>query len=359
MYEQYTFDFLLDRMLSRIPDTIDKREGSIIWDALSPAAAELAQMYIEMDVNQNLSFADTASGEFLSRRTAEFGVDRMPATKARRRGVFSDESNNPLAVPVGHRFGGGGINFVVVSQLGAGEYALDAETAGIIGNQYYGALLPIDYVDGLAQATLMDIIAPGADEETDESLRARYYEIVNEPAFGGNVSDYKRKVASIDGVGSVKVYPVWNGGGTVRLAIMAADWGKPSPQLINDVQTIIDPVVNSGKGVGTAPIGHEVTVTGADSVTVNVQTTIVLATGYTVGMVQGGIETVIAAYLLELRRDWANQQRLVVRTAQIDARILNVQGIDDVSDTLLNGAAGNLTLGNDDIPVLGAVTLNV
>ena len=31
--EQYTFEYLMEQSLSRVPDTIDKREGSIIYDA--------------------------------------------------------------------------------------------------------------------------------------------------------------------------------------------------------------------------------------------------------------------------------------------------------------------------------------
>ena len=46
MFEGYTFEYLMESMLSRVPDSLDKREGSIIYDALAPAAAELAQMYI-------------------------------------------------------------------------------------------------------------------------------------------------------------------------------------------------------------------------------------------------------------------------------------------------------------------------
>lgn len=41
MYESITADALLARMLARVPDSIDKREGSIIYDALMPAAIEL------------------------------------------------------------------------------------------------------------------------------------------------------------------------------------------------------------------------------------------------------------------------------------------------------------------------------
>lgn len=68
MFEDQTFDTILQRMLDRVPTDIDKREGSIIYDALAPAAVELAQMYVELDLNANLRFADTATGDYLTKR---------------------------------------------------------------------------------------------------------------------------------------------------------------------------------------------------------------------------------------------------------------------------------------------------
>ena len=50
MFEEYTFEVILNAMLARVPDTIDKRQGSIIYNALAPAAVELQNMYINLDV---------------------------------------------------------------------------------------------------------------------------------------------------------------------------------------------------------------------------------------------------------------------------------------------------------------------
>ena len=38
-----TFSQILADMLARVPNDLDKREGSIIYDALAPAAVELAE----------------------------------------------------------------------------------------------------------------------------------------------------------------------------------------------------------------------------------------------------------------------------------------------------------------------------
>ncbi len=75
-----TYEEILQRMLDRVPNNIDKREGSIIYNALAPAAVELAQMYIEAERILNEGFADTASREYLIKRAAERGITPYPAT---------------------------------------------------------------------------------------------------------------------------------------------------------------------------------------------------------------------------------------------------------------------------------------
>lgn len=360
-YSSQTMEAILERMLNRVPDGLDKREGSVIYDALAPAAAELAQLYAELELNEGLSFADTATGEYLTRITAQFGVNRRQATFAKRKGLFYGANDAPLTVPVGSRYAFDRIGYVVTSELappGSGAYELQCEVAGQAGNRHYGELLPLQVVNGLVRAVLDEVLSPGEDEEDDEALRARYYAAVNEPAFGGNAAQYKSMINAMDGVGAVKIYPVWQGGGTVRAAIIASDWGEPSAQLVAAVQEAVDPPEYSGKGIGMAPIGHEVTIAGVQGVPVDIATTLTLASGMTPGQVQAAVEEAVEAYLLEIRKAWSEQPQLIVRVAQIDARILTVEGVVDVNGTLLNGAEANLTLGPDDIPLRGTVTLH-
>lgn len=359
MYESMTFDFILQRMLTRVPDDIDKREGSIIYDALAPTAAELAQLYIEIGSNLNLSYADTATGERLDRRTMEFGVNREAATKARRRGVFNASVDVLMDVPVGSRFSGGGLNYTVMERLSLGTFIMECETAGVVGNQYFGALLPIDYISGLSNAQLADVLVAGEDSETDDALRARYFTALSEQPFGGNVADYKLKIGAIDGVGGVKVFPAWQGGGTVKATIIGSDYNPPAFLLVNDVQNIMDPEVNPGEGLGLAPIGHRVTIAGVSSIVINTEAKLQLDVGVTIGQVQTEIEEAVSAYLLSLRQSWARDETaLVVRVSQIEARILSVSGVTDISGTLLNGSTANMVLSSEQIPFIGTVTLH-
>lgn len=38
MYEEMTYENILQQMLDRVTSDVDKREGSVIFDALAPAA---------------------------------------------------------------------------------------------------------------------------------------------------------------------------------------------------------------------------------------------------------------------------------------------------------------------------------
>lgn len=358
MYESQTYETILQRMLDRVPNDVDKRQGSIIYDALAPAAVELAQMYIELDTNIELSYADTATGEYLDRRTNEFGINRKQATFAKRKGLFYASGDVLMDVPINSRYSIGDLNYTVTEKISLGQFILTSETVGTAGNEPFGSLIPIEYIDNLARAELTDILVAGADEETDEPLRNRYFEAVNEQPFGGNIADYKQKIQAIDGVGGVKIYPTWQGGGTVKATIISSDYNPPSTELISEVQTFIDPTINSGQGLGQAPIGHQVTIFGATSSTVNVSTKVVLQAGTTIGQVQQDVEDTLNAYLLLLRQGWKDETTTIVRISQIESRILTVSGILDVSDTLLNGSATNVTLTGDQIPALGTVALS-
>lgn len=342
-----SYEDLLSSMLARVPPDVDKRPGSIIHDAIAPAAAELAQMYIVLEHLNLVTFADESEGEYLTRRCSERGVFRKSATQACRKATFD------VPVPVGSRFALHDTTYIVDKT--SPEYILICEQAGSIGNQYSGVLKALTNIDGLKSAELIDVLVPGEDTEEDESLRSRYFDTINGEAFGGNITDYKIKVKDLKGVGGVKVYPAWNGGGTVKLVVIDSEYHKPSTTLISELQTAIDPVINQGTGVGLAPIGHTVTVESLveEELTVSIQ--VLLKDGFVWNDVVGGITQHINEYLGELSKQWETANNLVVRASYIDTGILGVTGVLDVTSTLLNGSPTNVILGPNSIPKLKGV----
>lgn len=349
MYENVTYESILKRMLNKIPGTMDKREGSIIYDALAPAAVELLSMYLELDMIMNESFADTASRKYLIRRASERGITPEPATYAILKGVFTPTTTDVL----GKRFSCGTLNYVAIEKITDGEYKMQCETVGSEGNANFGQMIPIDYTKGLETAELTEILIPGDNEEDTEVFRKRYFESFESQTFGGNIADYKRKTNSISGVGNTMVTPIWNGGGTVLLTIVGSDFKAASEELIQSVQEIIDPTQDSS-GKGFAPIGHVVTVNTVEEIPVNVTTTITFDPDHSFDMLETQIEEVIENYLSELRKTWGNDENLIVRSSQIDARLLDVIGVIDIQNTYVNDVK-NFTIYKNQIPVIGSV----
>lgn len=103
-------------------------------------------------------------------------------------------------------------------------------------------------------------------------------------------------------------------------------------------------------------IGHTVTVVSAVGKTVNIKSRITLNDGYQWSQVKPKAEETLEAYFLEMRKNW-EKGNLVVRISQIENRLLNLDGILDVADTKLNDVASNLALAQEEIPLLGGVSI--
>lgn len=355
--EENTFEDIMNRSLDKIPDDIDKREGSVIYDALSPMAAELAQAYIIIDCIIDLVFPDTAVDEYLDRLVEQMGLKRNSATKAIRKAIFYDEEQNKIDVEIDTKFSIDELEYIVIEKIDIGEYKIECTTPGTVGNGPLGILLPVDYnIRNLGLAQITDILIPGEDEETDEALRERYYEQANEKTFAGNIADYRKRTKEIEGVGAVKVIPVWNGGGTVKLIILDSDYNKASSVLVDKVQQEICPN-KEPSGLGIAPIGHIVTVVTPNESIMNISSKVQCSEGATIQTVKPKINEELEKYFLDLRKKWELAESTVVRTSQIESIILNVEGVLDISQTTINGSALNIQLDKEKIPVIGEVNI--
>ena len=399
MYEDQTYEVILERMLNRVSEKLDKRPSSPIYDLHSASAIEFQTLYIELEYLLKNSYGDTAAREFLILLAKDRGISPEPATKAILQGEFTP-TNIDLT---GKRFNIGEINYVVTEQIMPGTYKVRCETSGIVGNQYLGDMIPMDYINGLQTATLTNILIPGEDEEDTEVFRQRYLDSFNEQAFGGNHADYMAKVRGIDGVGACKIKRAWNGdirpadmivstavknwyesirstvpaavkpwldavynaandkkltvGGVVYVVITDSDdYGEASTALVQSVQQALDPEESAGEGYGLAPIGHVVSVASASPVTIQICTTVTFEDGHNWSNTGAAIGEAVNGYFLDLRKKWSDTTQTVVRISQIENRIIGVEGVVDVTGTKLNDIAENMTLAEFDIPKLGGVS---
>lgn len=378
--DEQDYEYILASYLGNVRDDVDKREGSIIWDAGAPCCIEIAKAYLYLQAMLLNAFAATAQSPFLEYRCAEQGIERDPATYAKRLGVFTNGQGGPYALALGTEFSTVSetnlVNFRVISvytqngETVPGSYILQCTETGTIGNQYFGEIVPLINLDGLATATLTDILVPGEDIQDIEDLRDEYFNKINKKPFGGNITQYRQYTESIEGVGICQVYPTWNGGGTVKISIIDSSFNVPSSTLVEAVQQTIDPHYNdeyAGKGLGMAPIGHVVTVVGGTEFKVDIEADVEYKQGYSAQAVKPNILNNIETYFKSLRKEWdqaddLNNYGLKIIIARVRSAILNTTGVENITSCKLNGALNDITLTEDktlqQVPVTGDITIN-
>ena len=56
MFEEKTYEKIIQDKLNRVPSDVDKREGSVVYDAMAPNAMETKEMYLELETYYKETF---------------------------------------------------------------------------------------------------------------------------------------------------------------------------------------------------------------------------------------------------------------------------------------------------------------
>lgn len=370
--EAQNYDYWLNLMLDNVPDNIDKREGSIIYDAVAPAAMVNAQQSLSLANIIRETYIKTAQGEFLDYRAVEHGTSRYEATNAEVKAKFNDDDGNPVNVEVGDRFASiaeSPIFYTVIKANDDGTAEMQAEEAGTSANSYLGQVLPVTPNDSLAWAEITEVTIPARDEETDDHLRARLLNSNSWVAYGGNVADYLDMTSKIHDVGATQVYPTWDGAGTVKLVILNNDLMPASQTLIKKVKEEIDPEESTTQGYGLAPIDHRVTVTAPETFEVDITMNVTTAENANIDTIRTNIKASLEELFKSLRKDWSvidsatgRGYKMTVYRSKILSRVMTIEGVANATMPQLNGEDEDLQLvfnnTNSQLPVLGEVTVN-
>lgn len=276
-------------------------------------------------------------------------------------------------------------------------------------------------VDGVASITNLQPVSGGTDIETDEQYRRRILLAYAGAHGAGTRADYEMWALAYPGVSYVYVDPLWNGAGTVRVVVTDVYNKPVSQSVVDGLQAELDPykaiahltagitfpvanisiddvtsflafgdaqigstkfsytgksssqltgvsggagtfvtgteVKQSGLGHGKAPIGAIVTIATPASVTINVTATIVPETGYSLTGAGGTIplgDDIVAA-ITDYIGSLGPADSVVLNA--VKARIMDVQGVFDVSALQLNGAGLNISMTPLQVAQIGAVTL--
>ena len=337
------------RILDSIPDEYDKTEGSFFYDLASALAIEMSLAYTRTDEVKELGFAQTTSEQYLDYRAGEHGLTRKAATKAT--GQVTITGSNGTTVPVGSTFvTGAGVQFTTTAEASIGEPGqvnapVVAVLAGTGGNVPAATItgIPVS-IPGVNGVTNTAPTTGGTDTETDQALLARLLEKVRLPATSGNVAHYLQWAKEVAGVGDAKVFPIWDGPGTVKVVVIDSNKQPASGDIVQDVADYIEEI---------RPIGATVTVESATGLSIDVSATVVLDVDAVLADVKAAFETKLTEYLAGIAF-----VQSYVSAAQVGNLLLSIPGVLDYSGLTLNGEGGNVAVGDTQVAVKRVVTLN-
>lgn len=272
-----TKNFVLSQLhaVSMIPNSVTR----VMSDAMS-GAAFLCLLYVDWLSNQLLP--DTAESVWLDRH-GTLWLTNADGSKGRKLGTYASgvitmTGTFGTPVPYGTQLTGGisGILFQTqeVATIGAGPTPISvrALSVGAAGNLAAGSgmtlAVAIAGVDGQATVVSMD---GGTDPETDDELRARVLERIQNPPMGGDADDYVEWSLAVGGVTRAWSAPNEMGIGTVTVRFMMDDLrstndGFPLDDDVAAVQAYLDTVrpVCVKDFFVEAPIAYPVDFTIAD-----------------------------------------------------------------------------------------------
>lgn len=352
MYEDQDDITIKNRMISNVPSDVDSSEGSFINDVLSPTSQEFAQEYIDLDEFLKRAFAITAAqygySTDLENRAAEFGIYRKQGTNASGKATFTGTTGT--AVLTGTLVQTiSGLQFQTTQDGTITDGSLTTNIAAMNTGPQYNVpanaiiQLPVQ-LTGVTSVTNSAPITGGSDPESDNAMLQRLLLKAQAPAVSGNANHYRTWATEISGIGDAKVFPLWNGPGTVKVCLIDSNMQPANASLISAVDQHIE---------DNRPIGALVTVEAAQALNINITVNITGNSNYTVSQIETNIQNKVSDYLKSI----AFKQNYV-SYAQIGACVLNSEGVNDYTNLVVNSGDINVTIGDEQVPVIGTVIAN-
>lgn len=350
-----TREVIQTRLLADIDDSYNKSEGEFIYDIEKPVAIELESIYTILEKLPDKAMPDTSTGKDLERIVKTVGLQRKVTTKSS--GYITVTGINGSKIAKGDLFASDSLTFVALEDIkiiiNSVNLLVECTKYGSIGNVPKNAIKYIPKtLSGIHSVINNELFSNGYNEESDDDLRKRYYIKVQTIVNSANKNAYKNWALEVTGVGDSKVVPLWEGPGTVKVIIINSNKVAADEILVSAVQNHIDPNQN-GDGEGAAPCGGGIC-TVVSATEKNIDISVNLTTTLDHDIAKAAIEDAIKEYLKEIA--FAETIKYV-SYAMVGKLIISIDGIDDYTDLTLNSGTVNVNVDNEEVAVLGGVTL--
>lgn len=347
MFEDKTHLNLKNEMLINTDLPVAKNEGSILDSILSSAALAHAGIYVVLDKLLNIAFINDSYGDSLDKRVKEFGVYRKEGKESIGQALFMGE--------VGQEIPSGAI----ISAFGNKYEVLDNQDGGIKdehGVTLYIRSLNVGTSNNIISSSDFVLISPkndkitsiksvgavegGVDPENDDDLKERFFYLQAHKGTSGNVDDYINWALAVDGVKNVKVVPLWNGNGTVKVVVMSKNNRNVSTEVVEAAKKYIEV---------KRPIGASVTVITPTILDINITATVEVDDNYTLDQVNEGFIQALDDYLVKSVKE--------ITYTKVAGLLVSTEGVIDFSNLTINGATRNIKLVTDQVGAVGTIAL--
>lgn len=287
---------------------------------------------------------DTAEVEYLDRWAAIWGVTRKAAATAK--GNVTATGTNGIAIPAGSELQrADGTLYTTDAEAtiatGTATVAVTAVDGGAAGNADANTTLTFfDPIVGInSQATVATGgLTAGTDIESDDDLRDRLLDRIQQPPHGGNSNDYIAWAKEVAGVTRAWVYPQELGLGTVTVRFTRDDDASiiPDAAEVAAVKTYID---------ARRPVTADLTVVAP----------IAVARNFTIQSLSPSTQAVkdaIAAELADLLRREAEPGGTILISHIREA----ISVAEDEYDHVLVSPTANVTHTTGQIATMGTIT---
>lgn len=344
-----TYDEILNRCLDKVPDDIDKREGSFMYTAIAPVCFELSNAYFEMENMLDLSFIDTSYEDYLDKVAVMVGITRYDAVNTQKTAHIICDGDI-----IGQKFSCDVYIFEVISQIDDENYILRADDYNPAIDSLTGDLYSILNLTQISSAVITGNYIQSSAMEDDETLRERIKEKLFSKPFGGNITDYKDAVLATEGVSFAHVFTGYDvGASNVKIIVAGAD----KMQIDNSICEGLELYFNGDEAnTANAPIGHNVAVTSCEITDVSFSCTVECVATANFDNVASGVDERIREYIAEL-----SFENDTISIMKIVACILDDDSILDVSNVLINGSSDNFKLIKtfENFEIASALEINV
>jgi uncharacterized phage protein gp47/JayE len=287
---------------------------------------------------------DTAETEHLERWAAIWGITRKEADFAQGDVIFTgvDTSTIPAGTSIKRE---DGVEFETDAlgtiSGGTATVAVTAVEAGSAGSTAASTILALTSpVSGIDSDATVDTggITGGADQETDDALRARLLNRIQKPPQGGSANDFEQWTLSVSGVTRAFIFENHTGIGNVGVTFVLDDDPVdiiPNAGKLQEVEDFIEPL---------RPITSNVIVFAPVAVELDMTINITPNTS--------AVQAAITAELEDLmRRD--GEPGATILLSRLNEAVSIAEGEED---HVIVTPSGDVAHAATELPVLGTIT---